>query len=111
MKFGTDYSMRQIKIPNETYLEIKYHCKAKKVSLVYFYEAMLDWFLQEHKNQDSLVYQASTKHQRTLSLWIKRQQIEKVNEMATRGKVSDARVIYTAMLLYLKKFPEFSGVV
>ncbi|MES2217084.1 MAG: hypothetical protein V4501_01600 [Pseudomonadota bacterium] len=109
MKLGTDYCMRQIKIPNETYLVIKHYCKNNRISLIYFYETMLDWFLNEHRQQNTLVYQASTKHRRTLSLWIRRRQIDLINKMATNAKVSDARVIYTAMMLYLENLPELTA--
>ena len=111
MKFGTNYFMRQIKIPNETYLKIKYYCQHNQISLASFYEIMLDWFLDEYALKNNVMFQASRKHHHTLSLWIKGRQIAEISKLASEAKVADARVIYTAMMLYLENTPEFQSII
>lgn len=108
MKFCTDYVMRQIKIPRETYLKIKSYCFDRKISLVCFYEIMLDWFLNKYQHNNSLIYHASTKQGCVLSLWINPVQISQISQMARKANVSDARVIYTAMMLYQENIPQLA---
>jgi hypothetical protein len=101
--------LRQIKIPNQLYSLIKQDCRHCKKTMMQFYAEMLDWFIQHCADDLTIVYHASYKHGRTLSLWLDQDQLTVIRRVALRVRVSDARVIYTAMILYSRKVKEYTA--
>lgn len=100
------YYLRQIKIPINLYHDLKNYCHANKISMKLFYKNMLDWYIQHYKYNENSLYQASLNKGKTLSLWIEKKQIETVHNYAAKNKISDARVIYTALMLYIQHLCE-----
>ena len=97
------YALRQIRIPKEFYLKIKNHCRMQHKKMFVFYEEVITWFLAQYAASPPAYYYASFKNGHCLSLWLKEDKIQKLQQMAKIAQVSDARVIATALILYLEK--------
>jgi hypothetical protein len=95
--------LRQITLRDEDYRSVRYSCIQNDQTLTEFYRHMLDWFFEEYLNDPSLTLQASVKQGKRLSLWIEERQIRLIKTLSDRFKASDARVIYTALVLYLNQ--------
>lgn len=94
-------SLRQIVIAESIYLKIKQYCINKKITLTTFYYEMLQWFLKNYGHDTNLVFQASLNRGKKLSLWIQSRQLLDIKRIASNANVSDARVIYSALMLYV----------
>lgn len=105
----TNYCLRQIRIPIGLYNSIKQYCRHSRKVLREFYKEMLAWFIDSHGKNSALLYQASHKNGRILSLWLERWQVDTIHKMAIDAGVSDARVIYTAMMLYIQHTEQIKG--
>jgi len=99
----TDYVLRQIRIPKELYVKIKKYCRAQHKTMLTFYEEIVTWFLAKYTTTPPTHYHASFKNGRCLSLWISKNKIEKIQKIAKIAQVSDARVIATALILYIEE--------
>lgn len=103
MPCWTNYALRQIRIPKEFYVKIKKHCRTQHKKMFVFYEEVVTWFLTHYECSPPTHYYASFKNGHCLSLWLKEDKIQKLQKMAKVAQVSDARVIATALILYLEK--------
>lgn len=102
MKFD-DYSLRQIRVTKEFYFKLKQYCHTHQKKMFYLYDEALTWFLEKYTSNSLSHYHASVKNGRCLSLWIHKAQIAKIQRIAAMAEVSDARVIATALILYLEE--------
>lgn len=102
------YALRQIRIPKEFYTKIKKYCRVQHKKMFIFYEEVLTWFLAKYEYSPPTHYYASFKNGHCLSLWLKEDKIQKLQKMALLAQVSDARVIATALILYLEENNLFS---
>lgn len=93
-------SLRQIVIADSIYLKIRQYCTNNQITLTTFYYEMLEWFVKNYSRSENLVYQASQNQGKKLSLWINNRQLSIIKKLSLEAKVSDARVIYTALMLY-----------
>lgn len=96
-------SLRQIVIAETIYLKIKQHCANRQITLTMFYDEMLESFIKHYDNVKTLTFHASQNKGKKLSLWIHERQIAKIKKMAANANVSDARVIYTALVFYVDR--------
>lgn len=97
------YRLRQIKVPQELYNFVKQYCRHRKITMMEFYFKMLAWFIERYGDDVTLIYHASYKSGHALSLWIKENQLNIIEKIAIRANISDARVVYTAMVMYAEQ--------
>ncbi len=102
-----NYILRQIRISNKLYNRIKQHCKTNKKTMTQLYHEVLAWFIENVAQTPTLVYHASYKRGQVLSLWLEETQLKAISQLALQAKVSDARVIYTAIILYSQMVDKF----
>ncbi len=95
-------TLRQIKLPLPVYQFVKNYCEQFELHFKKFYFNMIEWFIQYYEQTQDIVIQASHKHGKILSMWIDNEQLESVQLIAQQANVSDARVLYTAMVLYVE---------
>src|SRR3989338_6940910 len=95
-----NYVLRQIRISNKLYKGIKQYCKTNKKTMTQLYNEVLTWFINSVAQTTTQVYHASYKQGQMLSLWLEESQIKIISQLALQAKVSEARVIYTAVILY-----------
>ncbi len=95
-------SLRQIKISVSLYQNIKLYCQTHHISMKFFYKKMLAWYINQYQNDPNVIYQASLKEGKALSLWIEQSQLYVIQTLSHKNKISDARVIYTALMLYIE---------
>jgi len=98
----TDRSLRQIKINYELYVRVKQYCIIKQFTLTDLYDHILEWYFSEHLISENLaIFHASHKGGKRLSLWIKQKHLHKIITLSKTYDISNARVIYTALILYV----------
>lgn len=91
-------ALRQIRISKLRYVQLKQYCAHKNITLGTFYSDMIDWYFDANKKNSEFL--ASYKNGQKLSLWLPIEKIKKINMLANIYFVSDARVIFTALMLY-----------
>lgn len=91
--------LRQVKIPLSLYKKIKHYCVINDLKLKQFYKDMLAWFIKH----DNIKYQASFRNGRILSMWLPKEQFAAIVEKAAKANVSEARVVFTALILYCER--------
>lgn len=94
------YSVRQIRIPPELYREIKLYCHRNLFDMKTFYQDMLIWFRKYHERESITTYYACYKGGKILSIWFNQHDIDYIKYLAKSANVSDARIVYTALILY-----------
>ena len=102
------YELRQIRISHESYHAIKKSAAACMCTMTEWYDHILTVFIKSHQNMPIKQYFSSVKNGKPLSLWIKKEKLEIIKEMASKAQVSDARVIFTAIMLFLEKKPHLT---
>lgn len=102
MKYDA-YALRQIRVSIEFYLQLKRYCRTHHKKMFNLYGEAITWFLEKYTKESLAYYYASFKNGRRLSLWIHKNHIKKIQSMATAARVSDARVIATALIIYFEK--------
>lgn len=95
--------LRQIRIPATLHIKIKHYCLHQQITLTEFYNAAIDKFIRNIKDIESVTFIASFKNGKPISLNIKHEFLNKLNEMAKIYSISEARIIHTALMFYLKK--------
>lgn len=93
-----EYQLRQIRISDDLYRRIRNHCNIRNITLTAFYDEMLRKFINKVQDNASIVYHASFKNGRLLSLWIRKEILVKLQDLGRQARVADARVIYTALM-------------
>ncbi len=96
MAIKNNYSLRQIRVPQALYQAVKHYCITADITLNTFYKEMFGWYLA----QDNAIYFASYKKGRIMSIWIEEKQLAELSALAQVANVSDARVVFTAIVLY-----------
>ncbi len=93
---------KQIRIPKELYLKLKTCCAAQGKTLQYFYDDMLFWFFHNiaAKNTE-LKYLASHRNGYKHNVYFSSERLPTVQALSHSANVSEARVIYTALIYYL----------
>ena len=99
MKYD-DYTLRQIRVSIEFYLKLKRYCRTHRKKMFNLYDEAIIWFFKKYPKESLSYYYASFKNGRRLSLWVHKNHIEKIQQMAAAAHVSDARVIATALIIY-----------
>jgi hypothetical protein len=97
-----EYRFRQIRIDKALYIRIKGYCVAHDKKISAFFEEVLQWFFQYKKNSDNIIYHASKQEDHLMTIRISVQLVNIINSLAVIEKLSDARVIFTALSLYLE---------
>lgn len=97
------YALRQIRVTTKFYWQLKEYCRQHRKKMFNLYADALTWFLTKYAVNPFLYYYASCKNGRCLSLWIHKEQIQKIQQIARSARVSDARVIATALMVYLNE--------
>lgn len=97
-----EYQLRQVRVPIELYKAIKIHCVANNLLLKKFYNEIFTWFFSSKSN--ILQYLACYKKGKILSLWLTSDKVNKINQHALTANVSDARVVFTALIAYTKHY-------
>lgn len=96
----TQYLFRQIRIDNKLYLQIKTYCVQNDIALFQFYEAAIRRFLLQIK-QEKMNYLATYRKGKLLTIRINEFLARFVKQCAIQANVSEARVIYTALITYI----------
>jgi hypothetical protein len=95
------YRLRQVRVSEKVYQQLKAFCKDRHLKMIEFYDQCLNWFLMNcHK---PIFYHASCKNGHQLSLWLRETHIEQIKTLAKCANVSEARVVFTALMSYLEK--------
>ena len=100
----TKYLFRQIRIEHNLYLAIKIFCVQYEIALFNFYETALSWFFRE-TNDKKINYRATYRKGKLLTVRINQFLAVKVKKLAFEANVSDACVIYTALVSYIEANP------
>jgi cytoplasmic iron level regulating protein YaaA (DUF328/UPF0246 family) len=108
MKNNLSICLRQIKVQPVLHYKLKQYCKIKKQTLTAFYKEMIAWFIEQCSDDSELIYRASYKGGKNLSLWLEEGQAIAISQFARNASVSDARVIFTALVLYTQKLAFFN---
>ena len=66
------------------------------------YDQAVKWFLANRAIKSFHYYLASTKRGKYTSLWLDTALLDRVRVFAARDSVSIARVVYTALVLFLE---------
>jgi hypothetical protein len=98
------YLFRQIRIENNLYLKIKMFCVQNEIALFQFYENSLRWFLRLI-NQEKINYRATYRKGKLLTVRVNGYLAELVKKLAMEANVSEACVIYTAIITYIEANP------
>ncbi len=97
----TKHKFRQIRIDKSLYWRIKAHCVAREIKIGVFFEEILTWFLFR-LNQSHIIYYASQQEGYLMTIRINEIHIESIDNIAKKEKISHARVIFTALISYIK---------
>jgi hypothetical protein len=97
-----EYRFRQIRIEKALYIRIKGYCVSHDKKISTFFEEVLQWFFQYKKNGGNIIYHASKQEDYLMTIRISVQLTNIINSLAVSEKLSDARVIFTALSLYLE---------
>ena len=98
------YKARQVGVPKELYRTLKVWCSSNEMSMTNFYREMIDWFFAKViKTSQNSTYCASHKKGYPMSLWLDEKYINKIHRVAERNRVSEARVLFTILIAYLKE--------
>lgn len=93
---------RYIETSKTLYQTIKYLAKVHQVSLKRFYHNVMEWFLPRAFN-DAVSYLPNFQNSHLLSLWLSDKHIVQINELANHHQISDAKVIYSALIHYIQR--------
>lgn len=103
-------TVQLLKIPDSLYWSIILWSKtrsngARKVNIGDIYDEALSWFLEREAKATYEAYRAvPLRNAQKRSLWLDSRLLEKAGEYAERDGVPRNRVVYTALVLYLKEF-------
>jgi hypothetical protein len=97
------YRFRQIRIDKMLFLRIKGYCVQHEKKISTFLEGVLEWFLRRASSGHTIIYQASRKGDHLMTIRISLKLAETIRTLAAKERISDARVIFTALTLYLKE--------
>lgn len=100
----TQYLFRQIRIENHLYLTIKMFCVQHETSLCEFYEAAIRWFIRE-SSQSKVNFRPTYRKGKLLTVRINQLLATNIQKIASEANVSDACVIYTALISYVEANP------
>lgn len=98
--------LRQIRVPLALYQAVKHHCIKAGITLNIFYKEVFAWYLQ----QENTIYFASYKKGRIMSIWIDDNQLKDLRVLAQAANVSDARVVFTALILYCQNYKIYESI-
>lgn len=102
----TDFGFSQIRINKQLYLKIKTYCAQTEKKLFEFYDEVMQWFFNELKyNQADMVYRASQNQGCLLTVRLKNTTLAQMQELGNKANISTARIFFTALMLYLEKYP------
>lgn len=97
-------TVQQLQLPPEVHQGIKLLAsKAADGTMNEVYDQAVEWFLASRAKKSFNYYLASTKRGKYTSLWIDTNLLGRIRVIAARDAVSIARVIYTALVLYLEE--------
>ena len=96
------YALRQIRIAQEDYNAIKNFCAIRQCSMAEWYDHILALFIKTYQHNPPQQYFSSIKNGKNVSIWIKKEKIKIINGMAVSAAVSDARIIFTAVMWFLR---------
>lgn len=107
--FG-ERTIQSLKIPDSLYWDVILWSKnrstgTRKVNLGDIYDEALTWFLEREAKTGFDAYRAvPTRDAEKRSMWVDSRLLEQAGKVAERDGVIRNRVIYTALVLYVKEF-------
>jgi hypothetical protein len=96
------YRFRQIRIDRRLYLRIKHYCISHDKKISEFFEEILSWYVNQLRPIHPITYQACRQEDYLMTIRISNRLAETVDEIAKQEKISAARIVSTALTLYLK---------
>jgi hypothetical protein len=101
-KMTSTYKYRQIRIDKELYLLIKRHCVITEKKITTFFSDVIEWFFGQGRHKSTIIYRASRQNGHPMTIRLPNYTTHLVSILATQENVSDARVIFTALTLYME---------
>ena len=96
-------TLQQIQMPPEVHEGVRLLAGLKEGGTMNeVYDQAVTWFLATRAKKSFNYYLASTKRGKYTSLWLNTSLLDRVRVSAARDSVSNSRVIYTALVLYLE---------
>lgn len=96
------YRFRQIRIDRRLYLRIKHYCVSHDKKISEFFEGILHWYVNQLKPIHPITYQACRQEDYIMTIRISNMLAETIDQIARHEKISAARIVSTALTLYLK---------
>ncbi len=96
-------SVQQIQVPPEVHEGVRLLAGRKASGTMNeVYDQAVTWFLATRAKKSFDYYLASTKRGKYTSLWFDTGLLDRVRVFAARDSVSNSRLVYTALVLYLE---------
>lgn len=96
-------TVQQIQMPPEVHAGVRLLAgRSEGGTMNEVYDQAVTWFLATRAKKSFNYYLASTKRGKYTSLWLDTGLLDRVRVFAARDSVSNSRLIYTALILYLE---------
>ncbi len=95
---------RQILVPKDMYKCFKVWCSENLQKMNSIYDSMIEYFFNIFQGSKSeICFIASYRNGYPMTLWMSPESYKKIGELSQQYNVSDARILFTMLVHYLKE--------